>query len=84
MHKLPYCRLRYNYILYQAVFDFINNNTVPFKKDKLAFQSCCLLFIYCTKDFLNQTLTFCINILELGYSCNVWIKSSIGNITTWK
>ena len=83
MHKLPYCCLRYNDILYQAVFDFLHNNKVPFKKDKLAFQSCCLLFIYCTIDFLNQTLTLCINIIELGYSCNVWIKSIV-NITTWK
>ena len=74
MHKLPYFRLRNNYILYQAVFNFIHNNTVPFKKDKLAFQSCCLLFIYCTKDLLNQALTLCTNIFEMGYYCNVWIK----------
>ena len=36
MHKSPYCRHRYNNILYQAVFDFIYNNSVPFNKDKLA------------------------------------------------
>ena len=73
MHKLPYCRLRYNNVLYQAVFDFIHN-TFPFKKiNWLSKVVACYLFI-AQKNFLNQTLTLCINILELGYSCNVWIR----------
>ena len=63
MHKLPNFRLIYNNMFYQAVFDFINNNRIFSIK---TFQDWILLCIYCTKDFLNQTLTLCINILRTG------------------
>ena len=64
---------------YYAVFDLISiqqHNT--FSKDKLAFQSCWLLFNYYTKHFLNQTLAMCINILGMGYSCCVIMDQIFG------